>query len=206
MFICFEGIDGAGKSTHLNYFMNKLKEQNLQTISTREPGGTPTGEQLRVLLIHYDLSVESQIMLAFAARQMHVQQVIIPALAQNKYVISDRYLDSTYAYQGYGKDGDLDLINNLHILTCQNLYPDYTILLDIEPSVAQSRREKREGKSLDNFEKKSIDFYIKVRNGYLETAIKHQKQGHKYFIIDADDTIYNIQKQLDSIITAILKN
>ncbi len=204
MFICFEGIDGSGKSTHLNYFIQKLKLKYANSISTREPGGTSTGEQLRVLLLHHDLSVESQIMLAFASRQIHIQQVIQPALDDNKWVISDRFVDSTYAYQGYGKKGNIDFIDNLHKIVCNSLYPDLTILFDIDPIVACQRRQNREISVLDNFEKKSLDFHQDVRNGYLKIAKHNQAQGHKYIIINADDSIENIQKQLDEIIFNIL--
>ena len=207
MFICFEGIDGSGKSTHLDYFVKKLKEKKIDLIQTREPGGTPTGEQLRVLLLHHDLGVESQIMLAFASRQIHIQQVIQPALNSNKWVISDRFVDSTYAYQGYGKKGDIKFIDNLHEIVCNNLFPDITILFDIDPIIAYTRRQNREMSEnlvLDNFEKKSLDFHQDVRNGYLKTMHKHQEKGHKYFIINSDDSLLNIQKQLDEIINNLL--
>ena len=207
MFICFEGIDGSGKSTHLDYFVQKLKLNGINLIQTREPGGTPTGEQLRVLLLHHELSVESQIMLAFSARQIHIQQVIQPALQNNKWVISDRFIDSTYAYQGYGKKGDMSFIHNLHKMVCNNLYPDYTILFDIDPIIAYKRRIARENSAndvLDNFEKKSLDFHQDVRNGYLKIAEENQQKGHKYFIINADDSINNIQKQLDNIIGKLI--
>jgi dTMP kinase len=209
MFICFEGIDGSGKSTYASYFAEQLRKKTIDIVLTREPGGTLTGEALRNIFLHHTLDVQSEIMLAFAARQVHIQQIIMPALKQEKWVLSDRFIDSTYAYQGYGKYACLDFIDYLHKTVCRNLYADCTILFDIDPYIAQERRLKRNESSeqlnsLDVFELQALDFHIRVREGYIKIVEQRMKQEHLYFIVNTNDTILNIQYQLDQIIDKLL--
>ncbi len=212
MFICFEGIDGCGKTTHIDYFSNQLSTISKNTIiNTREPGGTSIGEQLRQILLENsnNLSVESEIMLAFSARKIHLEQVIQPALNNGNVLISDRFIDSTYAYQGYGKGNPqtIALIQQLHTTICNNLNPNYTILFDIEPELALERMQKRDAElknsNKDNFEQRGLEFYTKVRNGYLVSSQNAYNQYTKYFIINADNTIENIRQQLSKIIKLI---
>jgi dTMP kinase len=217
MFICFEGIDGAGKSTHINYFISQLQlaldikyqcsaNNKSKIISTREPGGTPTGEQLRVLLLHHKMDVNSEIMLAFSARNIHIKQVIVPALSNGSWVVSDRFIDSTYAYQVYGKYGDINLVQTLQKLICGDIIPNHTILFDIDTNIAHKRIHSRSldiNIKMDNFEQEAIDFHTRVRNGYLEIANMYASKD-KYSIINADDSIDNIKYQLDEIIKKLV--
>ncbi len=216
MFICFEGIDGSGKSTHIPYFSGQLKKRLIDVVLTREPGGTQVGDALRNIFLHHELNIDSEIMLAFSARQAHIQQVILPALKKQQWVLSDRFVDSTYAYQGYGKYGSFAFIEYLHQNICQMLYADCTILFDIDPFVAQQRRIKRSSNiqinashinntmSLDVFEKQALDFHVRVRDGYLKIFEQRCAKNHLYFMINTDDTIQNIQYQLDEIIDKLV--
>jgi dTMP kinase len=172
-FLTFEGQDGAGKSSHIQPLADSLRSQGFDVLLTREPGGTPLAEKIRSLILHEEMDVLTETMLAFAARRDHIEQVIRPALAEGKFVICDRFTDSTYAYQGYGGKLPLDVIAQMEKCVLQNesgsiLRPDLTLWFDVEPDVAFQRMSGRaEG---DRFERQKVDFFNRVRLGYFNRS------------------------------------
>jgi dTMP kinase len=168
-FITFEGIDGAGKSTHIATVVDLLRARGLDVVSTREPGGTPLGEKLRELLLHEAMHLETEALLMFAARREHLEQVIEPALARGAWVVCDRFSDATYAYQGGGRGLDKARLASLEQWVHGHLQPDLTFLFDLPPDVA-CERIARQGRELDKFEQERADFHWRVRQAYLERA------------------------------------
>ena len=189
-FITFEGIDGAGKSTHLEAFRDLMQERypDTEVVMTREPGGTILGEQLRNLLLDAPMHLETEALLMFAARREHIAQVIEPALKAGKIVISDRFTDASFAYQGGGRGLDLDKLNDLERWVQGRpdgsiLQPNITILFDLPGEVAEGRRSKV--RAPDKFEKMDLSFFEKVRQEYLRRAKADPKRFH---LIDATQT------------------
>ena len=189
-FISFEGIDGAGKSTHIDAFC-KLKQEcypNHEVVVTREPGGTPLGEQLRGLLLDAPMNLETEALLMFAARREHLAQVIEPALAAGKIVISDRFTDASFAYQGGGRGLSIAKLNGLErwVQGRENgtlLQPNLTILFDLPGEVAEARRSKV--RAPDKFEKMDLNFFEKVRQEYLRRA---KEDPQRFHLVDATQT------------------
>jgi dTMP kinase len=169
-FISFEGIEGCGKSTQSKMLLEFFNSQNILSILTREPGGCDISEKIREILINENLQAKTEILLNFAARIEHVENLIKPELENGKIVISDRFSDSTYAYQGYGFGGDIDMITKIHNLTIPNLIPDITFLIDIEVEQAFERIKLRSQNN--KYEDLSLDFHKRVRNGFLKLAEK----------------------------------
>jgi len=189
-FISFEGIDGAGKSTHVDAFRNLMQERypNKQVVMTREPGGTALGEQLRNLLLEAPMNLETEALLMFAARREHIAQIIEPALSAGKIVISDRFTDASFAYQGGGRGLSLEKLNNLERWVQARpdgslLQPNLTILFDLPGEIAESRRSKV--RAPDKFEKMDLDFFERVRQEYLRRAKADPKRFH---LVDATQT------------------
>jgi dTMP kinase len=189
-FISFEGIDGAGKSTHIESFAKLMQESfpNRKVVMTREPGGTPLGEQLRNLLLDSPMHLETEALLMFAARREHLAQVIQPALQAGNIVISDRFTDASFAYQGGGRGLSIEKLNTLErwvqeLTNGEILQPDLTILFDLPGSVAESRRSKV--RAPDKFEKMDLHFFEKVRQEYLRRAQEDPKRFH---LVDATQT------------------
>jgi len=174
LFITMEGLDGCGKSTQLERLAAALTERGHDVMVTREPGGTPLGEGVRGLLtsaVSDGIVPTAELMLIVGARAQHVAQVIRPALAEGKVVISDRYTDSSVAFQGYGRGLDLGLIEKVNLAATEGLRPDLTILLDLEPEAAQARMSARPvGGLLGALDVEKLDFHARVRRGYLELA------------------------------------
>ena len=170
-FITFEGIDGAGKSTHIATVVDMLGARGLEVVSTREPGGTPLGEKLRELLLHEPMHLETEALLMFAARREHLALVIEPALARGAWVVCDRFSDATYAYQGGGRGLDKEKFAVLERWVHGHLQPDLTFLFDLPPEVA-CERIARQGRELDRFEQERADFHLRVRQAYLERAVE----------------------------------
>ncbi|MBU3610804.1 dTMP kinase [Polynucleobacter wuianus] len=200
-FISFEGIDGAGKSTHIESFCKLMQERypNREVLVTREPGGTQLGEQLRALLLEAPMNLETEALLMFAARREHIAQVIEPALQAGKIVISDRFTDASFAYQGGGRGLSLDKLNDLEKWVQGRtdgslLQPNLTILFDLPGEVAQARRSKV--RTPDKFEKMDLNFFEKVRQEYLRRAKEDPKRFH---LIDATKTPEAIWDGLRSI-------
>jgi dTMP kinase len=189
-FISFEGIDGAGKSTHIDRFCSLMKSRfpNREVVVTREPGGTELGEQLRSLLLNAPMNIETEALLMFAARREHIAQVIEPALTAGKIVISDRFTDASFAYQGGGRGLSLDKLNDLERWVQGQpdgtlLEPNLTILFDLPGEVAEERRSK--ARAPDKFEKLDLNFFEKVRQEYLRRA---KENPNRFHLVDATQT------------------
>ena len=204
-FISFEGIDGAGKSTHIESFKKLMQERHpdREVVMTREPGGTPLGEQLRALLLDAPMHLETEALLMFAARREHIAQVIEPALKAGKIVISDRFTDASFAYQGGGRGLSLDKLNTLERWVQGRtdgslLQPNLTILFDLPGEVAEARRSKV--RAPDKFEKMDLDFFEKVRQEYLRRAKADPKRFHLVDATQTPEAIWNGLKQLEIII------
>jgi dTMP kinase len=190
-FISFEGIDGAGKSTHIAFVQQELEKRGKKVINTREPGGTKLGESLRGLLLQEKMHLETEALLMFAARREHIAQVIEPALAANTWVISDRFTDASFAYQGGGRKLSLAKLKVLEQWVHPHLQPDMTLLFDVPIEVARARLDAT--RTLDKFEQENSDFFADTRNEYLRRA---QEFPERFQVIDSTQTIAAIQQQL----------
>jgi dTMP kinase len=198
-FITVEGIDGAGKSTHLDFIAQYLQEHEYPCIQTREPGGTPLGEQLRELLLHHEMHVNTETLLMFAARSEHLKVLIEPALDNNTSVICDRFTDASYAYQHGGKKIDVSFIQSLEKIVHSHLKPDLTFIFDLDPSIAKSRITG--ARNLDKFEQSSIEFFNGVRKVYLDLA----KSDLRCFILDSTKSIEDIQSKIKDRLDVLIK-
>jgi len=197
-FITFEGIDGAGKSTHIQWLADQLTARGKTVVTTREPGGTPLGEKLRALLLAEPMHLETEALLMFAARREHLAEVIEPALAAGTWVISDRFTDATVAYQGGGRGLSLDKLKVLEDWVHGHLQPDLTLLFDLPLAVAQARIGKE--RILDRFEQEEADFHERVRQCYLQRA--GQSDG-RIRVVQADRTVDEIKKSIEELISTI---
>ena len=198
-FITFEGADGCGKTTQIELLDKFLKEKGLKTLLTLEPGATDLGKNLRQILLHYEkpVSDEAEMFMYLADRAQHAQMVIKPALEDKKIVLCDRYTDSTVAYQGYGREGDIEQINILNKIATKGLKSDLTILFDVESEIAQSRL----GKTKDRLESQGMEFHKKVRKGYLELAKQDPK---RIKVVDANRTIDEVWQDVKKIVEELL--
>lgn len=167
-FITFEGIDGAGKSTHVEAVRALLASRGIEVICTREPGGTPLGESVRELFLHHDMSPHTEALLVFAARREHIERVVWPALARGVWVLCDRFTDATFAYQGGGRELGAAHVEALAHIVHPNFKPDLTLLFDLAPDHALMRIAKRG--AADRIEAEASDFHFRVRQAYLERA------------------------------------
>lgn len=167
-FITFEGIDGAGKSTQIDFVAARLRERGIDVVVTREPGGTEVGEALRELLLRRPMSARTETLLVFAARAQHVEQVIAPALAAGRWIVCDRFTDATYAYQSGGRGVPQAAVAALERWVHPDLQPDLTFLFDVAPDVAAQRLSA--ARAADRFEAEQRDFFARVRAVYLERA------------------------------------
>lgn len=198
-FITLEGIDGAGKSTHLRWIARFLRARGVSLKLTREPGGTPAGEQLRRLLLRgrEKLHPETESLLVFAARREHLDKVIIPALRAGQWVICDRFTDATYAYQSAGSGVDWRKVGVLERWVQQGLQPDLTLLFDVSPQLGRRRAGQR--KKPDRFERERGRYYARVRQAYLKRA---KQQPRRVRVIDASLNLPAIHKTLEDILTS----
>src|SRR5512142_1130386 len=183
-FITFEGVDGAGKSTGLEWFAAALRKRGIDLLVTREPGGTPLGERLREILLNQPMHAETEALLMFAARREHIEQVIRPAMARGTWVISDRFSDASFAYQGGGRGLDVSRLEQLEQWTHGGFQPDLTLLFDIPVEVARQRLSNNA--TLDRFEQERGEFFERVRQAYLARAAK---TPHRYAVIRAEKTL-----------------
>ena len=197
-FITFEGIDGAGKSTHIGYVVGLLRSRGLTVVSTREPGGTELGEALRELVLHQKMHLETEALLMFASRREHLAQVIEPALARGDWVISDRFTDATFAYQGGGRKLQLDKLDALEQWVHPHLQPDLTLLFDVPLEVARARLDAT--RDLDRFEQEKATFFADTRAEYLRRAAQFPE---RFRIIDSTRPIADIQQTLAQIVAAL---
>lgn len=198
-FMTIEGIEGVGKSTNIEFIKRYLDAKHIEYIHTREPGGTALAEKIRELLLqeHSEKVNEvSELLLMFASRAQHIQEVIKPALALNKWVICDRFTDATFAYQGGGRGVDISKIETLQQLVQDDLRPDLTFILDLEPSIGLSRAAKRS--ALDRFEKEELDFFNKVRANYLQRAAQDPQRCK---VIDASQNLEKVAADIEGVLS-----
>lgn len=197
-FITFEGVDGAGKSTHLAWFADTLRQRGHDVLVTREPGGTPLGESLREILLNQPMQAETEALLMFASRCEHVKQVIQPALQRGTWVISDRFSDASFAYQGGGRGVSVEKLEQLENWVHAELQPDLTLLFDIPVEVARQRLSNN--LTLDRFEQEKSQFFEKVRMAYLARS---QKSPSRFAVIDAQKSLQDVKVTLEKIISSI---
>ena len=198
-FISFEGIDGAGKSTHIQFVAAYLAAQGKSVVSSREPGGTSLGEKLRELLLHEKMHLETETLLMFASRREHMAQVIEPAMARGDWVISDRFTDASFAYQGGGRGLDRAKMEALEQWVHPALQPDLTLLFDVPIDVARARLDAT--RTLDKFEQEKADFFNACRNEYLRRAAQFPD---RIVVIDSTRSFAETQASLAVILQKIL--
>jgi len=197
-FITFEGVDGAGKSTHLAWFTEMLRQRGIDVLLTREPGGTPLGESLRQILLHEAMHAETEAMLMFAARREHLERIILPALERGTWVISDCFSDASFAYQGGGRGVSVGKLEQLERWVQGELQPDLTLLFDIPVEVARQRLANNS--SLDRFEQEQEEFFQRVRQAYLQRAAK---MPQRFAIIHAEKSFEKVQEELSLIVSKL---
>ncbi|MCS6945950.1 MAG: dTMP kinase [Sutterellaceae bacterium] len=190
-FITFEGIDGAGKSTHLTAAAQLLESYGHAVLVTREPGGTPVGEGVRTLLLEAPMDACTETLLLFAARAEHVRRLIVPALEMGRWVLCDRFTDATYAYQGGGRGVPEAAIAALERWVHPDLQPDLTLLFDLEPAVAATRVGG--ARTIDRFEAEQLEFFARVRSAYRARAQAH---AERFVVIDAGANIETVRRQV----------
>ncbi len=202
MFITFEGIDGSGKSTQLSILAEQLIHGGFSVLTTRDPGGTDLGQQLRHILLHHSgfVSQRCELFLYLADRAQHVEELIQPALARGNIVLCDRFIDSTIAYQGGGRGLSIEEINHLNMQATQGLKPDLTFLFDAPAELLLQRAKNRS--AADRFEQETLAFYERVRQTYLDLA--HQ-EPRRIQILDASLPLVTLSKQVDEIVQGKLK-
>ncbi|TCS39491.1 dTMP kinase [Paucimonas lemoignei] len=197
-FITFEGIDGAGKSTHIAFVSELLRARDIDVVMTREPGGTTLGEKLREILLHERMHLETEALLMFAARREHIAQIIEPALAAGKWVISDRFTDASFAYQGGGRKLPIEKLEALEAWVHPHLQPDLTLLFDVPLEVARARLDA--AREPDKFEQEKAEFFAATRAAYLGRA---RQFPERFRIIDSTKSIPDIQNQLKELLVSI---
>lgn len=191
-FITFEGGEGSGKSTHARLVAERLRSMGAKVVLTREPGGTIIGDEIRKILQYnrssHNMTPECELLLFSASRAQHVREVIQPAVARGDIVLCDRFLDSTTAYQGYGRELPLELIAKVHQLAVGNCRPDLTLVIDLDPRIGMERARGRE--LFDRMENQSLAFYQRVRAGFLDLA---RQEPHRFAVIDGARKIEAVQ-------------
>ena len=196
-FITIEGIDGAGKSTHIDAVAQRLREAGATVVSTREPGGTPLAERVREMVLHATMDVLTEALLVFAARRDHLNQVIKPALALGHTVLCDRFTDATFAYQGGGRGAPIAVLEQLETLVQGTLQPDLTIWFDLPAALAAQRRAQ--ARAADRFEQQDLAFFERVRDQY---AARAASMPQRFARIDASQTREAVWQQIDSVLKA----
>jgi dTMP kinase len=199
MFISFEGIEGLGKTTQIKRLTAYLNDKGFGVVVTREPGGTQMGEEIRDVLLahrHEVVTPMTELLLMFAARAQHVATIIKPALKQGSWVLCDRFLDASYAYQGGGRGMDLAKIQSLDTLVLEKFAPDLTLLFDADPQIGFQRIEGRGGHP-DRFELEKIEFFQRVRSVYLERA---KQQPNRFRVIDASKSMEEVWEHVKEIV------
>lgn len=204
LFISFEGIDGVGKSTQIDLLVKHLNSLGRKTLCTLEPGGTELGAEIRHLLLHRkgEVSPRAEALLYAADRAHHVATKIRPALESGEDVIADRYLDSSVAYQGAGRELDSTEVRNLSLFAVQNLLPDLTILLDLDAEQARSRRSST-GEAPDRLEREKTEFFEAVRQGYLSLA---KAEPERFFVVDASKSAEELSVQISQRVDQLISS
>jgi dTMP kinase len=195
VFITFEGIDGAGKTTHMDTLEQLLKSQGREVVRTREPGGTPLAEKLRGLFLHDAMDPLTETLLVFAARRDHLVQIIQPALARGAWVMCDRFTDATFAYQGGGRGFDLQVLRTLEGWVQDQTQPDLTFLFDLPPEVAASRLAA--ARQPDRFEAQDTAFFTRVRQAYLD---RQAQNPSRFAVIQADALPDAVAAQISQVV------
>jgi dTMP kinase len=203
MLITFEGIEGCGKSTQTGFLYEWLKSEGRDVIKTREPGGTMFGEALRKALLQGDMNVFplSELLVLMAIRAQHVEEVIMPALQEKKIVLCDRFIDATYAYQGYGRGIDLGIIETLNRLVTKAIRPNLTILLDVGAAIGLKRKAK--DAQPDRFEKEALSFHSRIKSAYVKLA---QDEPDRFFVVDGEGDPETIQGIIRDRVKTFLKD
>ncbi len=196
-FITLEGIDGAGKSTHVGGMADFLRRRGKDIVVTREPGGTPLGEKLRALVLSQKMDIDTEALLMFAARREHIAQVIAPALASGSWVVSERFTDATYAYQGAGRGMARDRIAALERWVHGGLQPDLTLVFDAPVEVALARLANKRG---DRFELESRAFFERVRAAYLERAAAEPRRMR---VVQSGRSLVEVRKDVEDIVSTL---
>lgn len=199
-FITLEGIDGAGKSSHLRWVANYLRSRGIRVKVTREPGGTPVGERLRRLVLRsrHRLHAETETLLMFAARREHLAKVIRPALERGVWVVCDRFTDATYAYQSGGSGVAWEKIDALERWVHPGLQPDLTILFDVSPAIGRKRTARKH--KLDRFEREQEAYFKRVRSAYLRRA---RAKARRIRVLDAQESPNQVKKELEKILSSL---
>jgi dTMP kinase len=197
-FVSFEGIDGAGKSSHVDWFAERLRDRGHDVVVTREPGGTPLAEAIRDWVLNRPMSVRTEALLVFAARQDHLERLIRPALDAGRWVVCDRFTDSSVAYQGGGRGMPLADVETLERWVHPDLQPDRTYLFDLDPALAARRRAAV--RDADRFEQQGLDFFRRVRDAYLERAAA---SPGRFVTIDGSGTVDEVRAVLEENIPTI---
>lgn len=197
-FITLEGMDGAGKSTHIPHILSHFRDRGIEVISTREPGGTELGERLRALLLHEAMHPETEALLMFAARREHLAQVIEPALQRGAYVISDRFADASFAYQCGGRGVDFEKMGELECWVQGNLQPDLTLLFDVPVEVSLQRLAT--ARSPDKFESQDAAFFKRIRDTYLRRA---EQFPNRFRIINSNQPMQQVAEAINRVISGI---
>jgi dTMP kinase len=201
-FITLEGIDGAGKSSHVAWIVERVAGSGRTPVATREPGGTPLGEALRDLLLREPMSHDAEALLMFAARRDHLERVIRPALARGEWVVCDRFTDATFAYQGGGHGVSREAIAQLERWVHGDCQPALTLLFDVPTGVSRERleRARAEGRSLDKFERENAAFFERVRDAYLERA---RADPRRFRIVDSTQPVATVRAEIAAHIAAL---
>jgi dTMP kinase len=200
-FITIDGVEGAGKSTQITFICDYLKAKGVKVILTREPGGTDVGEKIRTLLLSNStgkMHADTELMLMFAARNEHIQNKIMPALKQGDWVLSDRFTDASYAYQGGGRGLDVERIAQLEQWVLQDFIPDMTLLLDVPVEIGMSRVESR-GKK-DRIELEATDFFNRVRQAYIDRS---EQFPERIKLIDSSQTVEHTKQQIKVVLDSL---
>jgi dTMP kinase len=198
LFITLEGMDGAGKSTHIPTILQLLADRGREVVSTREPGGTPLGEELRELLLHREMHVETESLLMFAARAEHLQQVILPALQRDAIVVSDRFTDASYAYQCGARGLPLHKMQQLEQWVQGDLQPDVTLLFDVPVEVSLQRLAG--ARTPDKFEAQGAAFFARLREQYLQRAAQYPE---RFRVINAHRSLEEVKESVQEIILSL---
>ncbi|HRH17922.1 MAG TPA: dTMP kinase [Aquabacterium sp.] len=193
-FISVEGIDGAGKTTHVNALQARWQQQGRDLVRTREPGGTDLAEALRELVLHQSMDALTETLLVFAARRDHLRQVIEPALARGAWVLCDRFTDATFAYQGAGRGFDLGVLSTLESWVQNGRQPDLTLIFDVDPAVAAQRLSA--ARAPDRFESQDQAFFSRVRQGYMD---RMAQSPERFAVVDASRSPDEVGAQVQSI-------
>jgi dTMP kinase len=199
-FVTLEGIDGAGKSSHVEFLRARIAARGFEVVVTREPGGTDFGKALRDVILHHRTTALAEAIAMFADRSAHLEEVIAPALSAGRWVLCDRFTDSTYAYQCGGRGLAREAVSALERLVHPGFAPDATLLFDLDPAVAAARSRERAA-APDKFEREQEAFFRRVRAAYLERAREDPRRIH---VVDAQGSVEAVRARLDEILAKVL--